>query len=106
MTSATDIKEALKQVIDPELGYNIVDLGLVYDVDVDSDLVRILLTTTTKGCPATEFIREGVERCAAAIADKAEVTMTWDPPWSPEKMSDEAKAYFGFAATGPPGRRR
>ncbi|MDE2182918.1 MAG: metal-sulfur cluster assembly factor [Alphaproteobacteria bacterium] len=97
MTTAAEVKEALKQVIDPELGYNIVDLGLVYDVDVDCDLVRILLTTTTKGCPATEFIRSGVEDCAAGVAAKVEVTMTWDPPWTPEKMSDMAKEHFGVS---------
>ena len=97
MITAAEVKEALKQVIDPELGYNVVDLGLIYDVDVDGDLARVLLTTTTKGCPATEFIRDGVEQRAAAVASKVEVTMTWDPPWNPEKMSDQAKRHFGFA---------
>ena len=97
MITAAEVKQALKQVIDPELGYNVVDLGLIYDVDVEDDLARVLLTTTTKGCPATAFIREGVEQCAAEVAPRVEVTMTWDPPWNPEKMSDEAKRHFGFA---------
>lgn len=97
-----DIRESLKEVLDPELGYNVVDLGLVYDIDVDGDLVRILLTTTTKGCPATAFIRDAVSERASATPGiaKAEVTMTWDPPWSPERMSDEAKTHFGIAGRG------
>ena len=98
MIAAAEVKDALKQVLDPELGYNVVDLGLIYDVDVDGSLVRVLLTTTTKGCPATAFIRDAVEERAAAVpgVSKAEVTMTWEPPWNPEKMSDEAKAHFGY----------
>lgn len=94
------VKDALKQVLDPELGYNVVDLGLVYDVDVEGSLVRVLLTTTTKGCPATAFIRDAVEERASAVPGviRADVTMTWEPPWNPEKMSDEAKTHFGIAA--------
>lgn len=107
MTTSADIKDALKQVLDPELGYNLVDLGLVYEVDVQEGLVHILLTTTTKGCPATAFIRDAVEERAAAVPGvaKVDVTMTWEPPWNPDKMSDEAKAYFGVAAESAAGGR-
>jgi len=91
---------ALTGVIDPELGYNIVDLGLIYDIEVEAGRARILLTTTTRGCPATDYIRDGVEVCAAAVPgiSEVDVTMTWEPPWSPERMSDEAKAHFGMQA--------
>ncbi len=94
------LADALRNVIDPELGYNIVDIGLIYDVDVDDDCARILLTTTTPGCPATNYIRQAVETCAASVPGIAtvEVTMTWLPPWSPDRMSDEAKAHFGVSA--------
>lgn len=97
MISVADVEEVLRQVLDPELGYNVVDLGLVYEIDVEGNLIRILLTTTTKGCPATVFIRNAVEECASTVSDiaKVEVIMTWDPPWTPERMSDEAKAHFG-----------
>lgn len=107
MTTATEVREALKQVFDPELGYNVVDLGLIYDVDVVEDLVRVLLTTTTKGCPATEYIRNAVEERAAAVPGVAEVdvTMTWEPPWNPDKMSEEAKLHFGFEAESAAGGR-
>lgn len=98
MITPAVVKDALKQVLDPELGYNVVDLGLVYDVAVEESLVRVLLTTTTKGCPATAFIRDAVEERASAVpgVTKTEVIMTWEPPWNPEKMSDEAKVHFGI----------
>lgn len=95
----TAVAEALKTVIDPELGYNIVDLGLVYDVAVEDDTVRIRMTTTRRGCPATEAMKRGAEEAASSVPGIAgvEVYMTWLPPWSPDLMSDEAKAALGFA---------
>jgi metal-sulfur cluster biosynthetic enzyme len=94
---AESVTAALKTVIDPELGYNIVDLGLVYAVEAADGGVRIVLTTTTPGCPATGFIRQAVERCAATVpgVGEVEVTMTWQPRWSPDRMSEEAKTHFG-----------
>lgn len=94
------LADALRAVIDPELGYNIVDIGLIYDLEVEDGRARILLTTTTPGCPATNYIRHAVEERAASVfgIDSVEVTMTWLPPWSPDRMSDEAKAHFGVAA--------
>ena len=96
---AQQVSAALKTVIDPELGYNIVDIGLVYGLEEDDGRVRITLTTTTPGCPATAFIRAAVESCAAAVpgVGAVEVEMTWQPRWSPERMSEAAKAHFGFA---------
>ena len=96
---AERVATALKTVIDPELGYNIVDIGLVYGVEEDDGHVSITLTTTTPGCPATAFIRAAVENCAAAVPGvcAVEVEMTWQPRWSPERMSQAAKAHFGFA---------
>lgn len=94
------VSDALRAVIDPELGYNIVDLGLVYRVDVEGDRARVLLTTTTPGCPATNYLRQAAADCAAAVPGIAsvEVNMTWIPPWSPDCMSDEAKQHFGVDA--------
>ena len=95
-----DLANALRAVIDPELGYNIVDIGLIYDVEIEDGRARILLTTTTPGCPATNYIRQAVEECASAVPGVAsvDVVMTWLPPWSPDRMSDEAKTHFGVAA--------
>lgn len=96
----TTLGEALKEVFDPELGYNIVDLGLIYGIEVRSGSAHIDLTTTTRGCPATDYIRGGVESCATSVAgiSAVEVVMTYEPPWSPERMSAEAKAHFGIEA--------
>jgi metal-sulfur cluster biosynthetic enzyme len=97
---APTLANALKAVIDPELGYNIVDIGLIYEVEVEDGRARILLTTTTPGCPATNYIRQAVEDCAASVSGitSVDVTMTWSPPWSPDRMSAEAKQHFGVAA--------
>jgi metal-sulfur cluster biosynthetic enzyme len=93
------VAEALRTVIDPELGYNIVDLGLVYDIVVHDDSARIRMTTTRPGCPATNALKHGAEEAAGSVPGIAavEVTMTWLPPWSPELMSEAAKQRFGFA---------
>ena len=96
---ASKIKDALRRVIDPELGYNIVDLGLIYDISVrDDDVASVTMTTTTPGCPATSYLTEGARGCALSVdgVDIAEVILTHEPPWSPELMSDEAKAHFGI----------
>lgn len=97
------LADSLKSVIDPELGYNIVDIGLVYEVEVLDGRARILLTTTTPGCPATNYIRQAVESCAAAVPgiSGVDVTMTWQPRWSTDRMSDEAKSHFGIPAHAP-----
>lgn len=97
--TARDIEEALRDVIDPELGYNIVDLGLIYDIAVENDRVGIVMTMTTRGCPAADAIRDGVHERVSAVPGvrEAEVEVVWTPPWSPAAMSEVAKAHFGFA---------
>jgi metal-sulfur cluster biosynthetic enzyme len=95
------ITEALRRVIDPELGYNIVDLGLVYDVEVDdAGLARITMTTTTPGCPATNYLKGGAGDSVSAVPGirSVEVNLTYDPRWGPELMSPEAKVHFGMEA--------
>lgn len=97
---ATDhIREALRQVIDPELGYNIVDLGLVYDVSIgEGGMTTITMTTTTPGCPATNYLRAGAGEAAISVGgvEFVDVELTYEPRWSPEMMSPEAKAHFGI----------
>jgi len=94
------IREALRGVIDPELGENIVDLGLVYDIAVAGGAVRITMTATTPGCPATSFLREGAQAAASALAGvvSADVTMTFEPAWTPDLIAPAARASLGFAA--------
>ncbi len=93
------IKDALRRVIDPELGYNIVDLCLVYDVAADEvGGVRITMTTTTPGCPASGYLRQGAGEAVSELPGVAfvDVKLTYEPRWKPEMMSREAKAHFGI----------
>ena len=88
--------EALRGVYDPELYLDVVSLGLVYDVRAEGDGLVVDMTMTTPGCPAQDYIVGGVE---SRLAEEpgvtgAFVTVAWDPPWSPQRMSAEAKAHF------------
>lgn len=97
------VKEALRLVIDPELGYNIVDLGLVYAVLVnDGGVVNIVMTTTTRGCPATNYLKEGARDAAWGVpgVEFVDVTLTYEPPWSPQKMSPGAMEHLGIVNSG------
>jgi metal-sulfur cluster biosynthetic enzyme len=101
--AAERVKDALRRVIDPELGYNIVDLGLVYDVAVEAGgMVRIAMTTTTPGCPATSYLKQGAGEAAGALPGirSVDVELTYEPRWTPEMMSPEAKAHFGIEDGG------
>lgn len=93
------VREALKAVIDPELGMNIVDLGLVYEVDVDEEgEVHVVYSLTTMGCPIGPLIEAQMQEAAAKVAGVRGLTpeIVFRPPWTPEMMSDEAKAALGF----------
>jgi metal-sulfur cluster biosynthetic enzyme len=94
------IKDALRVVIDPELGHNIVDLGFVYDVSVTDGAVRITMTATTPGCPAVRFLKEGAANSAARVpgVGSVDVVMTFEPPWTPSLIDPSVRAELGFAA--------
>jgi metal-sulfur cluster biosynthetic enzyme len=96
---AGQIREALRIVIDPELGHNIVDLGFVYDIAIEEGgIARITMTTTTRGCPATGFLKEGVTNSACSVpgVEFVDVKLSYDPPWTSQMISPEAKAGLGF----------
>ena len=96
---AAAVEEALRMVIDPELGYNIVDIGLIYEVAVDeAGRVLVRMTTTTKGCPATNYLQQGADGAAWSVdgVTEVEVELGYEPPWTPDMMSDEAKDHFGI----------
>lgn len=98
MVSEEVVTEALKDIYDPELQYNIVDLGLVYDVDVKDGDVHILMTLTTPACPIGPMIIAQIEemvRILPGVKD-VDVELTFDPMWSPEMMSGEARAGLGL----------
>jgi metal-sulfur cluster biosynthetic enzyme len=92
------VMEALRHVDDPELGINIVDLGLVYDVRIEGDTVHIVYTLTTMGCPIGPLIETEIRQMLEPIegVDQVEAEMTLSPPWTPDKMSEEAKAALGM----------
>jgi metal-sulfur cluster biosynthetic enzyme len=103
-TSSGDLTEervldALRHVVDPELGINIVDLGLVYDVDISPEgLVHVEYTLTTMGCPIGPLIEHQMESFLAGVdgVTQVEAEMVLRPPWTPEMMSEEAKAALGY----------
>ncbi|HSE04715.1 MAG TPA: metal-sulfur cluster assembly factor [Methylomirabilota bacterium] len=82
------VTEALREVFDPELGMSVVDLGLIYDVQIDGGRVRITMTLTTQGCPLHDSMTEWVRQAVARIpgADEVEVAITFEPVWTPERI--------------------
>lgn len=94
MPTEPDIREALRGVIDPELGVNIVDLGLVYGVEIENDLVRVRMTMTSPACPLGDYLKELVDasvRGRVAGVRRVDVELVWSPEWTPDRMSDEAR---------------
>jgi metal-sulfur cluster biosynthetic enzyme len=89
----TDVEEGLKDVIDPELGVNIVDLGLIYDLtwDDENDALIISMTLTSAGCPLTDVIEEQIAESLDGIIEKFRINWVWMPPWGPERITDDGR---------------
>jgi len=94
----TEAWQQLEGVLDPELGVNLVDLGLVYKLEADSGEVQVEMTLTTPGCPMSDSMPEAVERSLMMIpgVHKVLVDLVWEPRWEPEMMSDRAKEAIGW----------
>ncbi|MDO8794107.1 MAG: metal-sulfur cluster assembly factor [Vicinamibacterales bacterium] len=98
MATETDIREALRHVVDPEIGVNIVDLGLVYRIEVESARARVAMTMTSPACPLADYLKDLV---ASAIRQHVpdvvdvDIHFEWEPPWDPNMMSDEARRQLG-----------
>ena len=92
------VLEALRNVHDPELGINIVDLGLVYGIRIDDDTVHVTYTLTTMGCPIGPLIEAEIKQFLSDVegVNQVDAEMVLRPPWTPEMMSEEAKAALGF----------
>ena len=92
------IRAALRQVKDPELDLNIIDLGLVYDVEVDQGEVRVKMTLTSPGCPAGPQIVHDADRTIKTLegVKDVDIEIVWEPYWSPEKMDPKVRALLGF----------
>ena len=100
MATTEEITEALKQVYDPELNINVVDLGLVYGTEQDDDgNVHITMTLTSPGCPIGPMVGEMVQDALAPLegVKQVDVDIVWSPPWRPEMMSEEAKLELGWS---------
>ncbi len=93
MATDEEIITAMKQVEDPELGVNVVDLGLVYGVEQDDGKVQINMTLTSMGCPLTEQIMGDAQAVVGPLdgVESVDVNFVWDPPWTPEKMTEEGR---------------
>ena len=98
MPSKEEVVEALRQVEDPELGMDIVELGLLYDAEVEGPRVKVLYSLTSMGCPAGPLIQQNIEEVVRSLpgVEDVETELTWDPPWTPERMSEDAKFILGF----------
>ncbi len=98
MASKGEVLEALKKVIDPEIGLNIVDLGLVYNVEVKDDSIEVEFTLTSPGCPLGDMIMNDIRQVVsdATGVETVNTNLVWDPPWSVEFMSEEAKLDLGL----------
>jgi metal-sulfur cluster biosynthetic enzyme len=88
------VRDALRNVIDPELGINIVDLGLVYGVEIDDSRVRVVMTMTSPACPLGDYLKDLVDSTVKwRVPDvrEVEITLVWEPPWNADMMSVDAK---------------
>jgi metal-sulfur cluster biosynthetic enzyme len=93
-----EVMEVLRQVEDPELGMDVVDLGLVYEVEVEDAKAKVLYSLTSMGCPAGPLIAQDIEGAVRQVEgiEDVELELTFDPPWTPDRMSDDAKFILGF----------
>jgi metal-sulfur cluster biosynthetic enzyme len=98
MASRDEVMEVLRTVEDPELGMDIVDLGLLYEVDVDDSKAKITYSLTSMGCPAGPLIAQDIDSAVRQVEgiEDVELELTFDPPWTPDRMSDDAKFILGF----------
>lgn len=94
-----ELRSALREVFDPELGVNVVDLGLIYGLSVEEAHALIVMTMTTLGCPAADYIEDAVRARGSQVPgiSSINVQVVWSPPWSPDLMNDDARRELGFA---------
>ena len=92
-TSVDDVTEAMKDVVDPELGINVVDLGLVYDVHLDDDTKDVVLdmTLTSAACPLTDVIEDQTNQALEGLVNDVRINWVWMPPWGPDKITDDGR---------------
>jgi metal-sulfur cluster biosynthetic enzyme len=91
-TTTGDILEALKDVVDPELGINVVDLGLIYEVQLDDDTNAVInMTLTSAACPLTDVIEDQTRQALEGVVNDHRINWVWMPPWGPDKITDDGR---------------
>lgn len=98
MVTEDAVFDAVKEIIDPEVGINIVDMGLIYGVDIEEETVNITMTLTSPGCPAGGQLVNGTQHVAQQLegVEEVNVNVVWTPRWTPEMMTEEAKDELGI----------
>ncbi len=99
MATEEQVLDILKEIVDPEIGVNVVDLGLVYGVDFpEPDTVTVRMTLTAPGCPLHDMISRSAQMAIETLpgVKQAQVEIVWDPPWTPDKLTDEGRRLLGF----------
>ena len=98
MVTEDAVFEAVKEIIDPEVGINIVDMGLIYGVDIEEETVNITMTLTSPGCPAGGQLVNGTQHVTQQLegVEEVNVNVVWTPRWTPEMMTEEAKDELGI----------
>jgi metal-sulfur cluster biosynthetic enzyme len=89
--TAEDVEEAMKDVVDPELGINVVDLGLLYGVNIDGNDVVLDMTLTSAACPLTDVIQDQTRQALEGMVDDVVINWVWMPPWGPDKITDDGR---------------
>jgi metal-sulfur cluster biosynthetic enzyme len=91
VTTVDDLTEAMRDVVDPELGINVVDLGLVYDVHLDGAKATLDMTLTSAACPLTDVIEDQTRQALEGLVDDFAINWVWMPPWGPDKITDDGR---------------
>ena len=96
--TAPQLRDAFRSVYDPEFGVSVEDLGLIYDIAIEGDRVRVTMTLTSMYCPAGDVIMNGIRSAAEAVpgVGAVEVDLVWTPTWSPDRLSAEARSQLGW----------
>lgn len=97
MVTEENIIESIKTVIDPEVGFDVYSMGLIYDIIIEGDMVKVNMTLSTKGCPLHELIKQWVKDAVEKVegVKEAEITIVWEPAWNASMASDEVKKAMG-----------
>ena len=99
MPTEEEVQTVLRSVIDPEVGMNIVDLGLVYGVNITDSKLQVDLTMTTPACPMSEMILDNAQYALKAVVPEGteiDLNLVWEPPWAPDMMGEHARQHFGW----------